>query len=299
MYPPKNKRASVYERAYDKVYGKMSTRYISKTEMEVLQKEFYDQKNIIMERILLIEIIQNELHSSMNAINDGGDETTLYTLDYEEIIREHILAAMDEWNEMNRLYNREAGQRKSKISESDLEVHHVLLLEVRDHIYATNDEDLTGIPNNLGTVDKNLKSAESSLPSIVDTTNNNEINGNLETPKESKHKKGKIVGPKSKAVEKYDRKETDEKIKRMQEKIARLKATAIEQAELANLQNDIIKVSTHSEKIGFEISGSNKKLMALNEALSLKQGEMKNEKMDREERLDAASNKLEECIDNL
>jgi len=292
MYPPKeNRRTSLYERAYDKVYGKLSSRHITKSEMEVLLKEFYDLKSVIMERLLLIEIIQKEL---------GGDESTLYTLDYEDIIREHIVAAMDEWNEMNRLYNREAGQRKSRISECDLEVHHVLLLGVRDHIHATNDEDLTGIPNNLGTVNEKSKCAESALTPKEETTNNNKKSSNLKSPKESKHKKGKKVGQASETDKyKYDRKEADEKIKRMQEKIARLKAITVEQAELANLQNDLIKVSVNPEKNGFEINAENKKLMALNEELSFKKREVKKENQELDKRHDAANDKLKECVDNL
>merc|ERR1712151_1033197 len=84
------------------------------------------------------------------------------------MVHVHMLSAMDEWNVMNNIYKREASQRRKKsykISEYYLEVHHVLLLHIRDYIYEINNEDITGIPNNLGTDDNDNKTKNNSLTS--------------------------------------------------------------------------------------------------------------------------------------
>ena len=324
----------LYERAVDKVYGKLSNRYVSKSEMEVLLKDFYDLKSLICERLLLIEIMQNDLASSTSINECIANGSTLYASDYEEKMREHLIAAMDEWNEMRHLYLREAGQRKSRISENDLEVHHVLLFQIREHIYAMNDEELTGIPNNLGNDDKSIKSTVPSL-SKIETPNNNSKNKNMnqtndildnplirkqkilgQPPKTNRFdnldnhsiRKQKILGqpPKtSRSTEKYDRKQMDEKIIRMEEKIENLKAIAIERAEVAVAQNDIIQenISNTNDSGAFEINEANEKLIAFNKALSFQRREMRKQnkksmvKKETIEGLDDANGKPKECLE--
>jgi len=307
----------LYERAYGKVHDKLSGTYVSKSEMQVLLKEFYDLKSLIMERLLLIEIIQNDLSSSkeMNErfsdsacsttyYSNIGDSSTLYSSDYEETMRGHILAAMDEWNQMDRLYKREAGQSKSRVSADDLEVHYVLLMEIRDHIHSINDENRTGIPNTLG-VDLDTKEKESSKKTPQSKQK--------DQPDSAVSKKDKILGqqpkkthskiPVAPPAEKYDRKPIDDKIKRMEEKIAHLKKVAVEKAEVANAQNDIIKENlTDSGNIGgdFMINEENRKLIAMNNALAFQAEETKRQNAETTKyQLDAASKRLGEYVELL
>lgn len=290
--------SQLYEKAYDKVYGKLSSRFVSRSDMEVILIEYYDLKNVIMERLLLIEIIQSDISAQTL---EGSDSSVMYVLDYEDIIRDHILASMDEWNNMKVLYNREARQRKSRLSVDDLEVHHVLLLQLREHIHAINDEELTGIPNILGT-DKTTKMTTSTVILKAETLNNknqtSEEGTTAQNPeKGSKNLHKEIVQRKAKQKKS---KPVDEKIERMQKKIAHLKAVALEKAESANVQQDLIKAT---KKDQFEINKTNKKLLAMNNALAFQTGEVKkeNELLANETRvaLDAASIKLQETVDRL
>ena len=68
----------------------------------------------------------------------------------------------------------------------------------------------------------------------------------------------------------------DEKIKRMQEKISNLNAiVAVKKEEAANTKDDVSKANESSYKhSSFGISEANKKLMALNVALTCKQREV-------------------------
>merc|ERR1712151_57043 len=251
-------------------------------------------------------IIQNDI-SSMTIDNMNGSD--LHFLDYEDMIREHIISAMDEWNEMKRLYNREANQRKSRISEDDLEIHRVLLLQIRGHIYEMNDEDLYGISNdlNLDTENQTAKIAASNNNCLSSIDQNNDHSDStplksdglserelqITTPfKESHTILKKSLEPNGDtttriSLKKNDRvKEMDEKIKKIQEKIAHLRAMADESVEIANSN-------------AFEISGKNKKLLAMNKALSTKRVEMKEENKELMEQLEAENNELKECVNNL
>lgn len=290
-----DKVCHLYERAYGKVYDKLSGTYVSKAEMEVLLKEFYDLKSLIMERLLLIEMIQNDLSSSKD----------LYSSDYEETMRQHILAAMDEWNEMDILYKREAGQSKSRVSADDLEVHYVLLMEIRDHIHSINNEKRTGIPNILGadlqTGEKELSSKKSSQSKQTDQPDSASSRKEKILGQKPKKYQGKV--PAVRPVEKYDTKPIDDKIKRMEEKIAHLKKIAVEKAEVAQVQNGIIKENlTNSGHIGggFEINEENRKLLAINNALAFQTEEAKrNNSEASKDHLDAASKHLNDCIELL
>jgi len=267
MNPPNNRGVSKRERAKDMMRRMLSSSYLTRSEVELLVQEFNDKKSTIMERLLLIEIIQDSMLLNEGDDNDGID---LLTLDYEETMRGHVKVVMDEWDEMMHLYEREAKQSKSKVSEDDLEVHRALLLQIRDHIYTINDEDVTGIPNELGAHLKKTESMAEKNPASKAYIDHSDTCKTRKMPEPKRHQKQKREKAEMETTE-YDKKSMDDKIKRMNEKLTKYKTQSPE-VEIAS-KKSITK--SLSSKMLF-ISGSNKKLMKLNKSLSVKKFGMKN-----------------------
>jgi len=215
MTNPNNPKesSSLCKRTQSKIIRKLSIK-ASKSEKQGLITEFFDLKSILMERLLLIKTMQN-------TIEECNGDTTMLDLNCEEMIHSHMLTAMDEWNEMKNLYNRERSKRIFRLSDYYLEVHRVLLLRIRDHIHELNDIDLTAIPNDLSIDDKNVP------------------NENLETSQKiSKYHsfKHKI----SPCKENENVKQMKEQIKRMEDEISSLKSIIVEKQKVIDDKSKII-----------------------------------------------------------
>jgi len=116
-----------------------------------LLSKFTTLKSSIFKRVLVVDRLTRQQYSTgASAVSANSPKQIIES---KMKINDQIKTAMVEWNEMKKLYFREARKHKSRLTKDDLEAQHDLLMQLRDHIHSVNDEAVTGISNDVLTLE--------------------------------------------------------------------------------------------------------------------------------------------------
>ena len=106
---------------------------------------FLELKSSIIERLQRIhELMREETDRNKNSFNVASSNNPKEIIARQAGIREEIRQASDDWKELDGIYKNEAKKRKSKFSQEDLELQHVLVQRLYAQIDSVKESQMKG-----------------------------------------------------------------------------------------------------------------------------------------------------------
>jgi len=112
---------------------------------------FLELKSSIIERLQRIhELMREETDRNKNSFNVASSNNPKEIIARQAAIREEIRQASDDWKELDGIYKNEAKKRKSKFSQEDLELQHVLVQRLYAQIESVKESQMKGYATGAG-----------------------------------------------------------------------------------------------------------------------------------------------------
>ena len=112
---------------------------------------FLELKSSIIERLQRIhELMREETDRNKNSFNVASSNNPKEIIARQAGIREEIRQASDDWKELDGIYKNEAKKRKSKFSQEDLELQHVLVQRLYAQIESVKESQMKGYATGAG-----------------------------------------------------------------------------------------------------------------------------------------------------
>jgi len=121
---------------------------------------FLELKSSIVEKLQVIHGKMQELSSSKGSVAANKNPKEVIVMQNE--IREHIREISEEWEEMNKIYRKEARKRKSKFTPEELEIQKTLVERLGEEIENIKEVQMRGFGGPGGAAAMNLQGIDNS-----------------------------------------------------------------------------------------------------------------------------------------